>query len=267
MSKNAIVIGISSAIGAAIAKALQRNNVSVLGSYRSRQHLDNSFADISLELDFNSEHSIDDFVRQVKDRVFCWDYLVICSGTMEPIGRFEDIDIEQWVASVGVNLLSPLRLLNGLLAQRQKATDVRPTVLTLAGGGVNGAPVNYSAYTLAKIGLIKMTELLAAEMPDVNFVNMGPGWVDTPIHRQTLAAGADAGQAFQQTQQRLKENAFVPMEKVVNSAMLLLDDMQNSYSGRNFSAADDPLGTAPLREALQDNPDMYKLRRHNNEWQ
>ena len=48
---------------------------------------------------------------------------------------------------------------------------------------------NYSAYCVGKLLLIKMTELLDSECPDLQVSIIGTGWVNTKIHRQTLAAG------------------------------------------------------------------------------
>ncbi|MEE8058849.1 MAG: SDR family oxidoreductase [Pseudomonadales bacterium] len=267
MRKRAIIIGISSGIGEAIAKALLAQGYEVMGSYRAEKNISEQMKSISLPLDTISCDDIQCFVDCVKEKNFAWDYLILCSGTMEPIGAFEKIDIDKWAGSFNVNLIGLMRLLHGLLPLRNKQKICKSSVLSLAGGGVNGAPVNYSAYTLAKIGLIKMTELLAAEIPDVNFINMGPGWVDTLIHQETIKAAENAGQAYAETQRRLLEKEFVPMDKVVESALTLLGGDADIYSGRNFSVASDQLDSGALQEALREDPEMYKLRRHKNEWQ
>ena len=44
-----------------------------------------------------------------------------------------------------------------------------------------------------------LNELLAEENPQHLFFNVGPGWVDSPIHKQTLAAFDSASAAYQET--------------------------------------------------------------------
>jgi len=127
--------------------------------------------------------------------------------------------------------------------------------------------VNYSAYTISKIALIKMCELLDAEIPDTNFVILGPGWVKTKIHQATLDAGGQkAGANYQKTITKLAGDECTPMDKVVACCDWLLGAERKAVSGRNFSLVFDKWGSAALTEELLKDPNMYKLRRHKNDW-
>ena len=42
----------------------------------------------------------------------------MCPATMEPIGKFEDCDIDEWIKSFEVNFTNQMVLLHGLLRSR-----------------------------------------------------------------------------------------------------------------------------------------------------
>jgi short-subunit dehydrogenase len=183
---------------------------------------------------------------------------------MNPIGPFEDVNFDEWEAGFRVNFLTTLRVMRGLLPLRDRSVG-SPIVILFAGGGVNSAPINFSAYTAAKIALIKMIELLAEEMSDTRFVILGPGWVDTKIHQETLQAATTAVEASKETRRRLKFGDFVPMERVLECIDWAISEDSAIISGRNFSVAHDRWGEIGLREKLTNDRDMYKLRRCGNE--
>ena len=118
---------------------------------------------------------------------------MLCPGTQEPAGPFVTCNFDAWEESVRVNFTGQIRIIQELLPTRRVHPALEPLVLLFAGGGTNNATVNYSAYTISKIALIKMCELLDAEVPDTRFAILGPGWVKTKIHEATLRVGAQAG--------------------------------------------------------------------------
>jgi NAD(P)-dependent dehydrogenase (short-subunit alcohol dehydrogenase family) len=181
---------------------------------------------------------------------------------MEPVGLFADTGFREWERSVQINFLRPLEVLHALLPKR----GCRPTVLFFAGGGVNSAVVRYSGYTVSKIALMKMCELLDAEMPDVRFVIVGPGWVKTKIHAATLRAGEAAGDNLHKTQKRFAQDEWVSMGQVVACCTRLVTTSSDAVSGRNFSVKDDAWDSPILEETLERCPEMYKLRRCQNDW-
>lgn len=195
-----------------------------------------------------------------------WDVLVLAAGKLEPVGPFIDGDFDEWEASLQINLVSQLRAVRELMRYRESNGKV-PTVLFFAGGGTNNAVVNYSSYTLSKIGLIKMCELLDAEVRDTKFVILGPGWVKTKIHDSTIAAGPNAGDSFYQAMSRLENDNWTPMATVLECCDWAVREKREIVSGRNFSVVDDAWSTETLRDLLQRDANLYKLRRFGNELQ
>jgi NAD(P)-dependent dehydrogenase (short-subunit alcohol dehydrogenase family) len=190
--------------------------------------------------------------------------LVLCPGAIGPVGSFKDCSFDAWEESVVVNFTSQLRVVHELLRARRPSTT-GPLVLFFAGGGANSAPVNYSAYTISKIALTKMCELLDAEVPDTRFTILGPGWVKTKIHQATLKAGARSGANYQRTLEKLAGSDCTPMEQVLDCCDWLVGSRRDVIGGRNFSVAHDRWGSDELQQRLIEETDMYKLRRRGNE--
>jgi NAD(P)-dependent dehydrogenase (short-subunit alcohol dehydrogenase family) len=204
---------------------------------------------------------VDNACARLIDQCHAWDALVLCPGTLDPVGPFSVVAFQQWEESITVNFTNQLRVLHALLPVRRAGAGNGPCVLFFAGGGTNNATLNFSAYTVSKIALIKMCELLDAEVQDTRFAIVGPGWVNTKIHQQTLSAGARAGASYERTLEKLKTGDFTSVEDVLECCDWLMDLPRESMSGRNFSVAGDRWGTDDLASRLRRDPDLHKLRR------
>lgn len=262
----ALIVGVSSDIGLALAKHWMSSGLDVIGSYRVMSDELSLTAGLFKNLfhcDFSDKDSISAFAQKIKNQDIQWDVLVICPGTMNPIGLFSDCNIDEWEMGVSINLLSPLRVLHSLLWARRKS-KLLPLVVFFAAGGVNSAPINYSSYTTSKIALIKATELLDAEFEDIRFSIIGPGWVKTKIHEQTLMASEKAKSAAAETQRRLGTGDFNPIDRVIECVDWLLGAPKKIIGGRNFSVVHDQWGDSNLDLILLADTNKYKLRRYGN---
>jgi NAD(P)-dependent dehydrogenase (short-subunit alcohol dehydrogenase family) len=136
-----------------------------------------------------------------------------------------------------------------------------------AGAGTNNAAVNYSAYCVSKILLIKMCEMLAAENPDLNATIIGPGMVRTKIHEQTLRAAERSGANYEKVVRFLgSDDPGVSHDDIYACVNWCIGAGRAAAGGRNFSLVHDAWrsGGEALRQALLADADMYKLRRHGN---
>ncbi len=264
MTKAAVVIGASSDIAHAAIRRWLGRGWAVSGTYRTAGARIQELTDVGAHL---QQLNLDDAeaLKRVGARLSdAWDVLLLAAATLEPIGPFESTDIDAWAASVELNLVSQARAIHALLPTRRR--DRSPIIILFAGAGVNEAPVNFSAELVGKLGLIKLCELLDAELPDARVVIIGPGWVDTKIHRQTLDAGARAGEALTRTREKLNSGAFVQVDRVIDCLDWAIDQPKSVVGGRNFSAAHDSWGDGRLADKLRESQDMYKLRRRLNDW-
>lgn len=265
MSKKAIIISVSSDIGAAMARRWKDKGWGVVGTFRTRSPQVEAVAKLGIKIvacDLADKGSVQKSCQAINGLTAKWDVLVLCPGAQEPVGPFAESDFDKWEDSIRVNLTSQLRIVHALLPGRNK----NACVIFFAGGGTNDAPPNYSAYTLSKIGLIKMTELLDAEVPDARFVIVGPGWVKTKIHEATLTAKEKAGLNYQRTRDKLAGDECTPMEQVLDCCDWLIGAPRAVVSGRNFSVVFDAWGDERLTSKLKQDKDMYKLRRVGNDF-
>jgi NAD(P)-dependent dehydrogenase (short-subunit alcohol dehydrogenase family) len=256
-----LIIGATSGIGEALTDHLRTLGEKVIGTSRSILQSENG-ADESFTLDVSSLDSINSFVRRFSQE-YVWERLVFCPAVMSPIGPFGEVNIDEWVSTFNINFTNQVYLLRKLLPSKG---GEMPRVIFFAGGGTNSAPRDYSAYTISKIALIKLVELLNEEMNSVSFTIIGPGWVNTKIHKQSMVHGLENSKAFKETKRRIRENDFVSMEKVVKSIMWVLSQSKEIVGGRNFSTAQDPLDSDDFIRSISSDYHALKLRRHGNDF-
>lgn len=185
--KRALVTGVSSGIGAAVASALLDDGWAVVGVSRRKPDIlwRDGFTWIHAELRtawqlVASSHRFDDGL----------DALIHCAAEQGPVGLLLGTDPLGWEQCVKVNLFGTLHVLQAALPYLLKRDDAR--VLLFSGGGAFGPRPNYSAYAASKAGVVALMETLADELTGRATVNcVAPGFVPTPIHRATLEAGPE----------------------------------------------------------------------------
>ena len=184
-----------------------------------------------------------------------------CSATQNPVGLFVDNDFAKWKQSINLNLISQAQIIHNLLPFKKKNS----TVINWAGGGVNNAVDRYSAYTTSKIALIKLTELLNSEINDVKFVILGPGWVKTKIHKETLRSKLNAGKNYKKTKMMLQSNKCNDIQNVIDCVNVIITKTKKAVGGRNISVVFDKWKTKKLYKKLSKDENSYKLRRYRND--
>lgn len=258
----AFVLGASADIGLALCERLIRDGWFVVGAARDTSRLEqfsNEPAFRALSCDLAEAADIDSMVQSFSALQTSWDLFVSAAGSMEPIGRFFDLDFDDWEASVTVNTTAQLRVLHGLWRHRNQA---KADVMLMAGGGTNNPFPNYSAYCVSKIALIKMCELLDDEEDGLNIFIIGPGFVQTRIHEETLRAGARAGDGYRKTVDFLTTEG-TSMDDIYDNLLWCVAQGKAVAGGRNFSTVHDPWrgGGDRLREQLQNDANAFRLRR------
>lgn len=238
--KRALVTGCSSGIGLAVTQALLADGWTVYGASRTRPAI----------------HS-DEFVWAATDllsdplSVYAWqhtlaglplDALVHCAGSQVPIGKVGDVHPGAWADCVTTNLVGVYRVLHATLPALKRSQDGR--ILLFSGGGAFGPRPNYSAYAASKAGIVALMESLAEELRGLSVTAncVAPGFVPTPIHRPTLAAGPDVvGVAeYDQIRRGLEHDDGSRTARAVACVLHLLSDDTRGLTGKTISAEHDP---------------------------
>lgn len=263
----AVVLGANADIGQKISEMLLADGHRVIGTFRRDFPEHDSLAKrpgmTLVQCDLTDPLDIQRLVTKVKQEGIAWSLLFSSVGSSEPIGRFFDLDFDEWERSVNINFTSQLRALHALYPYRTRARTA--DVALLAGGGTNNPFRCYSAYCVAKIGLIKMCELIDDEAEDLNIFILGPGFVRTKTHFETLRAGEKAEGNLDRVRAFIESGAQgTRFEDIYACLLWARENGRNTVGGRNLSVAHDPWGTQTLAAELLQDSDMFKLRRARN---
>ncbi len=267
--KTVFILGISSDIGKSLAEYYANEGYTVVGTYRKKSSASGICSNKNIHFfkcDVSNKNNVKKAVREYKSKYAPWNIFISCIGTMEPIGNFFTYDFNSWEDSVVNNSTAQLRFLHSIYSYRCKEKGLSH-VAFFAGGGTNSAFKNYSAYCASKILLIKMCELLDDENDDLNVFIIGPGWVRTKIHNQTLESQRNAGQNYGKTVEFLQTDVTGTTNKDIYDCInWCIKQGKNAVGGRNFSVVHDKWRNSgkKLSKQLLSDPDKFKLRRFKN---
>lgn len=263
----AVILGLSSDIGRELAMRYVAAHWTVWGTHRETAGSDRLPTGVkAVSCDLTSNGDIAAAVETFRRENLLWDVLIVAAGTEEPIGPFWDCDEEAWDRGIEVNALAPLRFVRRLYPLRNQSGA--PGVAFFSGSGTNNAAPAYSAYCASKIMLIKMCELLDAESTDTSFFIIGPGIVRTKIHEQTLREPARSGPNYRKVIEFLQsDNPGTSHDDIHACLNWCLNAGKAVVGGRNIALVHDAWrqGGAALARQLEQDSDLYKLRRFGNE--
>jgi len=262
-----IIIGLSSDIGLELFKHLETIGYDIIGTFRDDKNLKKIDEKKLFYCNLLDIKSIKTFQKNKTKFFKSWELLIFAVGDMNPLGNFLNCDIDEWCNSIQINFVNQMRILHGLLNERSKSKinkNTYPTVIFFAGGGTNSAPSEISAYTLSKIALIKATEILDNEIKNFNFIIIGPGWIETKIHKQMIDSKNVSNEKKRETMKRLKSKKFNSIE-ALNQCVSWVIHNSNKLSGRNISLENDNWGSNELLKFLNSDNNNYKLRRYGND--
>jgi 3-oxoacyl-[acyl-carrier protein] reductase len=189
------------------------------------------------------------------------DILVNNAAAQGPIGPFAQASPAAVEDALRTDLLAPMALTQALLPLLRGAKP-RGKVVNVSGGGATGPRPNYTAYAVAKTGLLRFTENLAAEEPGLDVNAIAPGAMNTRMLEETLAAGPQkVGEAEYRKALAQRERGGSDPARAAALAVFLAGAGSNGISGRLLSAQwDNWEALAQRAEALR-NSDIYTLRR------
>jgi 3-oxoacyl-[acyl-carrier protein] reductase len=154
----------------------------------------------------------------------------------------------------------PFRAFHHLLARSPR----RSKVVAFSGGGATKPRVNFSAYGVAKTGVVRLIETLAEELRDqpIDLNTIAPGAINTRLTDEVLALGPTvAGAAEYAAAQKQKASGGASLDKALGLVEWLLSPASDGISGRLLAAPWDPWNTLNRHTAELAKSDIYTLRR------
>lgn len=267
-SKTMIILSASSDIGWFLTQYYLNKGWQVIATYRRvdfPKDKPKSPKLIWVRLDMDDAKSMKHFIAKAHQQKWHWHVIVNCVGEPRPVQAFFQTAFNEWHRSVEINAFSPLEILHGLNSLRHKNAQV----IFFAGGGMNNAVLNFSAYTISKIILTKMCEFLDAEERDLKIAIIGPGWVKTKIHQTIVDDPQSCRKKVKATRSFLAKDKGTALNDIAACLDWVMGLSKKKGSGRNFSVVYDAWkepSRKQLEKKLEEDVDMYKLRRHGNEW-
>jgi 3-oxoacyl-[acyl-carrier protein] reductase len=191
------------------------------------------------------------------------DGVIACAGLQGEVGRAVTCDPAKWAATVRANLDGTFHAIRAFHPLLHPASG-RAKIICFSGGGSTKARANFSAYGVAKTGVVRLVETIAEEERvaplDINAI--APGAINTRLTEEVLALGpAIAGEAEYQGALRQKASGGAPIARVLGLIDWLLSPASDGISGRLISAPWDPWPTLGQHAEALAKSDIYTLRR------
>jgi 3-oxoacyl-[acyl-carrier protein] reductase len=263
---NIVVTGSSTGIGHALVERLLRGGHQVWGLARSDQ---SAFAAKHAGAFRASRCDVADWgavERASVEVAKTWSHveaLVTCAGVQGEIGRTVAADPARWSETVRANLdgtFYAIRAFDTLLNRAPR----RAKIVCFSGGGATKPRARFSAYGVAKTGVVRLVETIAEEERgralDINAV--APGAINTRLTDEVLALGPGVvGEAEYAAAQKQKASGGASLDKALGLVEWLISPSSDGITGRLLSAPWDPWPTLGTHAAELAGSDIYTLRR------
>lgn len=269
--RNIVITGGSMGIGLAVAKKCVSEGASVVIAARNQIDLDKAIAELNsissgkhftYSLDVSDLYQVRAFSELCSKEFKTIDGLVNCAGVYGPIGKINDVNMDDFTHAVSINLLGPVYMCNAFVPLMNGKG--RKKIVNFSGGGAATPFPHYTAYATSKVAVVRLTENIALELADNGFdVNcIAPGFVVTRLHQQTIDAGADAASAsfLEKTKEQIEKGGVAP-EVSADLAAFLLSSESDGITGKFLAAPYDPWNTKEFQDRLRTDKDLATLRR------
>jgi NAD(P)-dependent dehydrogenase (short-subunit alcohol dehydrogenase family) len=269
-----LVTGATGVLGTAIAARLRERGADLVLSGRGAAALDELAATLratpgnaidTIVCDLAVPGAVDRLMAALDGRL---NVLVNNAALPGPIGPVEGSDFAAWEETIRFNLVLPAEICRGaigLLTAAAAQNGRRAKIVNMSGGGATSPRPNFSAYSVAKTGVVRFTEILAHEVRaqgiDVNAV--APGALPSVMTRNILAAGSALCAPHELTiaAKAQGEAGMAAMARATELIAYLAAPASDGVTGRLIAAQWDPWPRfATLKEAL-DPTDIFTLRR------
>jgi len=268
-NKTAIITGGTGGIGKAIAEHFLKEGARVLIVSRNKNKLRETQKYLScfgkiyiFKADIALLKDIKKAVLYAKKIFKNIDILVNCAGIQAPLGPFVKNNLLDWWKNIKINLLGTVAFTKEILPLMLARKSGK--IINFSGGGATSSRPNFSAYAVSKIGVVKFTEIVAAELKNSGvYINaIAPGAINTNMLNEVLKAGKIVGEKeLKEAKKRLKEGGD-SLEEAVLLVLFLASDKSNGLSGKLISAVwDDWKNWDKNKIAEIMKSDKYTLRR------
>lgn len=271
-NKTILITGASKGLGAHLARSMWQHGANLILIARDAERLKQLKLQLMelaqaptqfIELfpfDLAKIQDIPAFIDLIYQRIPNIDVLINNAAIQGPIGVSWQNDWNEWQQALDIDLLAPVAFCRGCVPKmiQQKYGKI----INLSGGGATSARPNFSAYAVAKTGLVRFSEILAKEVEpfgiDVNCI--APGVMNTDMLASIVEAGPELAGDEYKTASKIQETKS-DFEPATQLCLYLASSLSDGISGKLISAVWDPWHSLVNFKEKLVNSDIYTLRR------
>ncbi len=188
----AVVTGCAGGLGTALCSAFQASGYQVIGTDRVRGTSScDTFVEIDLLQACRTSEQLQDAVSLLRSKIDRQGLAVLVNNAaIQILGPTEELTLEDWQASVTVNVTAPLFLTQALLPDLRRGHG---SVVNIGSVHARATKPRFVAYATTKAALVGLTRAMAVDLaPHVRVLAVNPGAIDTSMLRAGFADRAEA---------------------------------------------------------------------------
>lgn len=265
-----LITGTSSGLGEYLALKLLKSGNRVIGISRSKV---NSNSDLLKYLNSDYLHYVldlrnldllfqlsQDLPEEIVKNISA---VISNAGVYGPLGNLKDIEIEEFIDSININLISPFLLSKVFLPIICSNKKARPKFIQISGGGATKPMYFALSYAASKAGVVRLMESISQEYKGICDINsIAPGILNTKLLDNVLDAGIEkVGKEFYENMKKQKINGGTDMSKTSDLVDFLLSTKSDGITGKLISAVWDEYQSWPSIIKQINDSDIFTITR------
>ena len=250
--KYAVVTGVSSGLGFAIAKLLLESGIHVYGVSRTDESTlmdvakENNVDYVHYPCDLSEKSEVTKTLEKLSDVVNHWTendqlFVVNNAAVIQPIKPAHTLTQEELAYHYEVNVLAPIQLMNTLLAKSMERNVTFVGLNVTSGAAVNPL-FGWSAYCSAKASINMYTKTVAHEQNELQTENkmiaFNPGIMDTNMQAEIRSTDQANFRMVEQFKQYKQQGILSQTEAVASILIDIMTDEANIVNGTIYDVND-----------------------------
>ncbi|WHY85316.1 (S)-benzoin forming benzil reductase [Neobacillus novalis] len=248
--KYAVITGASKGLGAAIAKRLIHEQISIVSVSRTENKeikelaLENDLYYKHYSCNLSLENEVQEVFMEIAHSLFQKEpheiLLFNNAGVVEPIETVGNLDQTPIISNIQVNLIAPI-LISNLFFNKAQSTNTKVQVINVSSGAAVRPIEGWSVYCSAKAGINMFTQTAALEQVELKTNNtiiaFSPGIMDTNMQETIRSSSKTAFRDLEKFIEYKEKNMLLAAD-VVADALVDLVLSGNVESGKVYNIKD-----------------------------
>lgn len=212
MTRKALITGASKGIGLEIAKLFKSNNIQVVTPSHE-------------ELDLASNASVDKYLASLDSPI----EILVNNAGINPLGEIKDLTDKNIEEVLKVNLVSPIRLISGILPKM--ILNKYGRILNISSVWSVVSKPGRGIYAASKSGLNALTRTLSVEVSKYNILvnSISPGFVNTELTRKN-----NTEDDIKALVGKIPIGRLAEVSEIAELALFLCSDKNTYLTGQNI---------------------------------